>query len=192
MKLLSPVFEALLAALDRMEIPFFVGGSVASSLHGIALSTADIDIVADFSTTDVEEFCGLLSAEFYVDSAFVTDAIASGRSFNVIHLKAAVKVDFFPVAREGFTRSELGRRRYLVSGIPGLEHLEIPTASPEDTILAKLSWFRKGGGVSDRQWHDIIGVLKMQAGGLDTAYMREWAAKLHVSDLLDEAIREAQ
>ena len=55
----------------------------------------------------------------------------------------------------------------------------------QDTILAKLVWFRMGGEVSDQQWNDMVGVVRVQAGRLDMAYLRQWAAHLKVEDLLD-------
>lgn len=64
-------------------------------------------------------------------------------------------------------------------------------ASPEDTILSKLEWYRLGGEVSDRQWRDVLGVLKTRAGELDLAYLRQWARELEVSDLLERALGEA-
>jgi hypothetical protein len=66
-------------------------------------------------------------------------------------------------------------------------NVEFPVASAEDTILSKLVWFRKGGEVSDQQWHDILGVLRVQAGQLDLVYLREWAEELHVAGLLARA-----
>ena len=69
--------------------------------------------------------------------------------------------------------------------------LELFFASPEDTVLAKLEWYRKGGEVSDRQWRDLLGVLKVQAGTLDRAYLDQWAGELGVADLLPRALEEA-
>jgi len=89
---------------------------------------------------------------------------------------------------DAFTQSELGRKRFIMSAIPGLENMHFPIASPEDTVLAKLVWFRKGGEVSDRQWHDILGILKVQSKRLDFDYLRNWAARLSVSDLLERAM----
>jgi hypothetical protein len=180
----SAAFEELLAALDRLEIPFFIGGSIASGTHGLPRNTKDIDVVADLPLELVAEFCARLSPLFYVDAEEVTAAIRSGRAFNVIHLKGAFKFDIFPVGDDRFARSELARRRYTTTTIIGLENIEFPVASPEDTILAKLVWFRKGGEVSDQQWHDILGVMRVQAGRLDMGYLREWAVELGVVDLL--------
>jgi len=111
-----------------------------------------------------------------------------GRSFSVIHLKGAFKFDFFPVSADAFAQSQLDRKRFIVSAIPGLESLEFAIASPEDTVLAKLVWFRKGGEVSDRQWHDILGILKVQSSRLDLDYVRAWAERLGVFDLLERAL----
>jgi len=64
--------------------------------------------------------------------------------------------------------------------------------SPEDIILAKLEWYRLGGEVSDRQWRDVLGVLKTRAGELDLDYLRKWAGELKVNDLLERALDEAE
>lgn len=63
--------------------------------------------------------------------------------------------------------------------------------SPEDIILHKLIWYEMGGRVSERQWLDVLGVLKVQSTDLDAAYLRKWAAKLRVAALLAQAWDEA-
>ncbi len=188
---LAPVLEQLLAILDRLEIPYLIGGSIASGSYGLPRQTNDVDIIADFQHVNIATFCALLTDEFYLDTQSATRAIQEGRSFNAIHLKGAFKFDFFPASSEGFSQSELGRKRYIVSAMPGLEDITFPISSPEDTILAKLVWFRKGGEVSDRQWHDILGVLGVQFANLDQTYMTGWAERLNVSDLFERALRES-
>jgi len=64
-------------------------------------------------------------------------------------------------------------------------------ASPEDTVIAKLEWYRAGAEVSDRQWNDISGVIKMQGANLNLEYMQERAKELGVSDLLDRVLEQA-
>jgi len=186
---LAAAFEDLLAALDRLEIKFLIGGSIASGAHGLPRQTNDIDVVADIPAGLVADFCSALGPAFYVDPDTAQRAIRTGRSFNVIHLKGAYKFDIFPVGEDPFARSQLARRRYTTTTITGLENIEFPVASAEDTILAKLAWFRKGGEVSDRQWHDILGVIRVQAGRLDAEYLRTWATDLGVADLLASAFK---
>lgn len=190
MTTLRAAFQEVLAALDRLEIPFFVGGSVASGSYGLPRQTNDIDIVADFRGVDIGEFCGLLGRDFYVDEVTVREAIQAGRPFNAIHLQAALKFDFFPAGEEDFVQSELARRRYTVSVVPGLEEIEFPVSSAEDAVLAKLIWFRTGGEVSERQWHDILGILKVQADQMEREYLNSWADKLSVAELLERALLE--
>jgi hypothetical protein len=129
----------------------------------------------------------VLNPAFYADAVQAKSAIGAGRAFNVIHQESGIKFDIFPVGADRFARSELSRRRYTTVAIPGLENIDFPVASPEDTILAKLAWFRKGGEVSDRQWHDILSVIHVQAGRLDAQYLQAWAVELGVADLLAQA-----
>ena len=65
-------------------------------------------------------------------------------------------------------------------------------ASAEDTILAKLGWYRRGGGTSERQWRDVQGVIGLREAALDVAYLRRWAPVLRVADLLGQALSDAR
>jgi len=64
-------------------------------------------------------------------------------------------------------------------------------SSPEDVVLSKLEWYRKGGEISDKQWNDIMGVMQSQRGALNVEYLRQRTMELGVEDLLDEALLEA-
>jgi hypothetical protein len=174
----SAAFEELLAALDRLEIPFLIGGSVGG----------DIDVVADIAPEVVAEFCAALAPTFYADADEAGLAIRGGRAFNVIHFKSAYKFDMFPAGQDRFRRSQLARRRYTTTDVPGLENIEFPIASAEDTILAKLVWFRNGSEVSDQKWRDVLGAIHVQAGRLDRGYLQEWAGELGVVDLLTRVL----
>ena len=65
------------------------------------------------------------------------------------------------------------------------------SASPEDLVLQKLNWYREGGGVSDRQWRDVIGVIKTQGSRLDLVYLHLWAGRKGLADLLVRALSES-
>lgn len=175
--------------LERLGIPYAVGGSLASSLHGVMRSTLDVDIVTDMRLEHIPPLVAALSKEFYADDEMMKGAIEHHSSFNLIHYETAFKVDIFIRKPRAFDQMQLERRRKTVIANDPEESVYV--ASPEDTILAKLEWYRMGGEVSDRQWRDILGVLKTRAGELDLAYLKKWASELKVTDLLDRALRES-
>lgn len=186
------MLEALrpvVSVLDSLTVRYLVGGSVASSVYGDPRATRDVDIVADLHSGHASTLAGDLSKEFYADLPTISAAIKRRGSFNLIHLDTMVKIDVFVAKPTPFGESQLSRRRLQTIGQS--ETLEIHLASPEDTVLAKLDWYRKGGGVSDRQWNDILGVLKVQAERLDRDYLELWALELSVTDLLNRALDDA-
>jgi len=175
--------------LDDLDVPYLVGGSVASSIYGDPRSTRDIDIVAALADQHASHLVDALSGEFYADLSAILAAIRSSGAFNLIHLDTMVKLDFFVARPTPFGRSQLARRQPQTIGQP--ESLTVQIASPEDTVLAKLDWYRKGDGISDSQWNDVLGVLKVQADRLDREYLDHWAAELSVTDLLRRALDDA-
>jgi len=176
--------------LERIGIPYAVGGSLASSLHGVMRSTLDVDIVADMKLEHIPALVGALAQEFYADAEMMQDAIAHRSSFNLIHYETAFKVDIFIRKLRAFDQMQLARRQTTV--ITADPEGRVYVVSPEDIILSKLEWFRLGGEASERQWRDILGVLKTQAGALELNYLHQWAGELQVNDLLERALREAE
>ena len=184
MKTPREAFSRILEVLDQMEIPYLVGGSIASAVHGIARPTMDTDLVVDLPVAKTDEFAELLRPDFYVDAQAIKDAFAARRPFNAIHFDSTYKFDFFPLADDEYSRTEFGRRRFVETRSFGDEPLECAMATAEDTILRKLLWYRAGGEASERQWNDIRGVLQVSRAVLDFDYLRKWADHLAVSDLL--------
>lgn len=176
-------------ALDDLQIPYLVVGSVASSLLGLARATADADVVADVQPEQVRPLFEALKKDFYIDDLAVGRAVRSRRPFNVINFNTLFKVDVYPPAADEFSRQQLTRRQP-VRLLPDSEQV-IYLATPEDTILAKLRWHQRGGGVSGRQLEDVAGVIKVQGARLDLEYLRGWADRLGVGELLERALGEA-
>jgi nucleotidyltransferase AbiEii toxin of type IV toxin-antitoxin system len=172
--------------LDALGVPYYLGGSLASSFHGIPRTSEDADLVADLLPRHVRPFVDALSGRFYVDAERVAGAVRRRASFNVVHLRLAVKVDVFVARDTPLARRALSRRQLLP-----VADRETPVASAEDIVLEKLRWYEMGGRASERQWLDVLGVLKVQRGHLDLEYLRQGAAELGVEALLVRVLAEA-
>ena len=175
--------------LERMGVPYFIGGSLASTLYGMVRTTQDSDIIADLRLEHVPLLVDALEDDFYLDDEMMAEAIARRSSFNLIHRESMFKVDIFVPRPRAFTKAQFARagKQSLSSDPEMVAHV----ATPEDTLLAKLEWYRLGGEVSERQWRDVLGVLKVQAGALDGDYLCRMARELHVEDLLGRAFEDA-
>ena len=188
---LGPIDVMLLVtrAFEQLSIPYVVGGSMASSIYGMARSTRDADLVADVRREHIQPFMAAIGSDFYVSESAIREAIDRHGSFNVVHQAAQFKVDIFVRASDPFTQSQFARRqREPMATEPTQEAF---VASPEDTLLSKLAWYKQGGETSDQQWKDVLGILKIQGSRLDLAYARQWAAQLGVHELLARALQEA-
>jgi len=175
--------------LERIGTPYLLGGSLASSMLGEPRSTVDIDIAIVLRSADVPALVAGLGSEFYVDEGAMRHAVERRASFNAIHQPTVLKVDFFVLGDAPFDRAQLEGRR-LSPVLEGSDR-RVFVSSPEDLILRKLDWYRQGGGISDRQWRDVLGVLKVQAERLDLAHLRHWAAALGLAELLERALSDS-
>lgn len=172
---------------EKLGVPYLIGGSLASMLYGMVRTTQDSDIVAEMRLEHLEPFVSALQDEFYVDNEMIAESIQRYSSFNIIHRETLFKVDVFIPRPRPFLQSQLARVQRQVFAFE--TEVSAKFASPEDTILSKLEWYRMGGEVSERQWRDVLGVLKTRAGELDLAYLRKWANELKVNDLLERALK---
>jgi len=175
---------------ERLGVRYLIGGSLASSLHGIPRATQDVDMVAEITNDHIPELVQELEGEFYIDAEMVREAIRRHSSFNVIHLATMFKVDIFILKTDAASQEEMNRReQYQLSEIP---EQPLFLASAEDVIAHKLYWYQLSGGVSERQWNDVLGVLRVQQDRLDRSYLERVAQQRGVSDLLERALKEAE
>lgn len=175
--------------LDELRIAYHVGGSFASAIHGIPRQTQDIDLVVALEVAAIPGLIDRLQNAFYVDAGAAREAIRQQGSFNLIHHQSGMKVDLFVLGDGPFDAAEFDRHRAEV--VQTNPERRVFVKSPEDTILRKLQWYRLGGEVSDRQWSDVLGIVRVQGERLDRAYLQRWAGQIGVADLLARALEPA-
>lgn len=181
-------FRQLKKALDSCNIPYLIGGSVASSVRGDPRFTNDVDVVARILPEQVDRFVDALGRDWSVDADAIREAILRDRSYNIFFLREFQKVDFFP-ASEPFHFTQIERATEVNFG-DSEDPILLCVASAEDIVLAKLAWYKMSGGNLPRQLDDIAKVVAINPG-MDREYMFGWAAKLGVGDLLTKVLREA-
>jgi hypothetical protein len=188
--------QKIASILLPLKIPYVVGGSVASSLLGENRSTQDLDLVIDLEARTAQRLIDAMSGEFYISESAVNEAIAKSRtapresSFNVIYLPSMEKADIFVMGSDDPFSASVMRRRQLYP-VSGLTEEGIYIYSPEDIVLQKLSWYKLIPGGSQKQWRDVLGVLKVQGERLDLAYLNQWARSLQLTDLLSGALLQS-
>jgi hypothetical protein len=175
-------------ALTVAGADYFLGGSLASSLQGEPRATNDIDFVIALPIGRVNALRDALGSEFEVDTDILRDAVLHASSANAFYLPVVTKIDFFGRGYEPFDESEFSRRRSVIVRSTG-ESLVVKSA--EDTVLRKLLWFREGGEVSEKQWRDVVSVLRISGHVMDDGYLSSWATHLKLEALLRRA-REAR
>ncbi|WP_420644431.1 hypothetical protein [Candidatus Leptofilum sp.] len=175
------------AVFEQLNVPYLIGGSLASVLYGMVRTTQDADIIAEMRQEHTQPFVSTLEDEFYIDEEMITSSIHGNSSFNIIHRETFFKVDVFIPLPRPFLQSQLVRAQWQTFALE--TEVSAKFATPEDTILSKLEWFRLGGETSERQWRDILGVIKTRADKLDFAYLQKWAEEIQVSDLLERALQ---
>ncbi len=177
-------------AFDDHKIPYALGGSMASSLYGFLRHTRGADFMAGPFPGAEAAFAAALGPDYDLSPEDVRGAVLRRSSFTLFNVRAGVKVDVFVRKDAPFEITAMQRRTALqFSDVPGQR---IVFHTPEDALLFKLWWYRLSDERAEKHWSDVLGVLKVQAGKLDQAYLDHWAADLGVADLLARARQESE
>ena len=179
----------LVSVFDELGLTYAVGGSLASSMYGEPRATHDVDLLIDLPLAQLPELLARLTDEFYVSEEAARRAVDTGSSFNLVHLTSGHKIDLFVAGPSllDVMQLETCRAGSLRDGAPSVR-----VTAPAVIILRKLAWFRSGGETSERQWRDVIGMLRVQGPSLSLDDVREVALGMGLTDLLDRAVTEAR
>lgn len=187
----SEVLRRVVQVLDDLKIPYMVGGSFASSIHGIPRMTQDADLVVDIQPHQAILLARIVEEDFYIDQSAISDAIRRRSSFNIIHLDSMFKVDLFVLTDREYDRASFARRRLVTFLEEG--PFQLAVCAPEELVVTKLEWYDLGGRSSERQYRDVLGVIATQerAGTFDRDHARRLARQLGLTDLLQQAQDDA-
>lgn len=181
---LSPV----VAAFEKLRIPHYVGGSVASSFHGAARSTMDVDLLCELMPDQIPLFLEQFDEQYYVSESAIREAVERKSCFNLVHLPTSFKVDIFISREREFDRKSMARATSATLG--EVRTVTVPMATAEDSIISKLEWYRKTNESSDRQWDDVSRLIRLLGSQADVDYLSEAAESVGVDDLLKRLLRE--
>lgn len=174
----SELLRVVAGVLERLQVRYFVTGSVATIFYGEPRFTNDIDIVADLRLEQIRAFCASFPGdEYYVSEESARRAVLRRQQFNLIHPRSGLKVDFMIPSGNSFNASRFDRARRVCP----VESFEASFSSPEDVILKKMEYYREGG--SDKHLRDITGIFKILGEDLDTGYIDDWAGRLEVESI---------
>ena len=181
-------FSPLIEILDNLNVLYALGGSLASSLYGMQRATLQIDFIVALSQHHELFLTNGLAAHYFFHEQDVQIALKRKTSFTLIHLDSLLKVVVSLPELRAFDRQMLDRAHPLVL-LEG--YRPIPVLSPEDVVVLQLEQFKSSGEQADEVWYDLLGLLKVQAQGLDLAALEKYARVRDVATLLERALVDA-
>lgn len=183
---LPEVLRLVVKCLDEGSIPHMLTGSLAAAYYAEPRATRDVDLVVEASHAQLVELGRQLSElGLYVSQAAIAEAVQHEGQFNVIDPETGWKVDLILRKSRPFSVAEFGRRRSAT-----VLGLELSLASPEDLVIAKLEWAKRGG--SELQLRDVAAVLEAHGSHLDREYVEKWVEDLELKEQWARVLGEEQ
>jgi hypothetical protein len=174
----SELLRYLVRCLEKLDIPYFITGAVASIAYGEPRLTNDIDIVAEIDERQITKLKECFPEdEYYLDPDAILEAIKQRHQFNIIHPASGLKADVMISKSDAFDESRFAR----IKRMRPLEDTEANFASPEDVIIKKMEYYKEGS--SEKHIRDIMGILKISGEIIDLVYISLWAKRLNLEDI---------
>jgi hypothetical protein len=169
----AELLRRVVLCLEKLHIPYFVTGAMASIIYGEPRLTNDIDIVAEVQDIHITGLKNCFpDKEFHLDEDSVRNAVRQKFQFNIIHPESGLKVDVMIPQNDAYDQTRFTRKKRLRS----LPDLEVNFASPEDVIIKKMQYYQEGR--SEKHIRDIEGILRISTDMIDFDYISKWSAQL--------------
>jgi hypothetical protein len=171
------------AIFAMVNVPYYITRGVAAITYGEPHTTRDLDVVISVPRQTINSLVVALEvADFYVPG--VEDAVSGRmRTLQITQVTTISRADLVLAEENEYEQLKFQRRRLIT--LPN--GTQVYLALPEDVVVNKLRWGQQSQ--SEKQWRDVLGVLKIQQDHLNYNYMHQWAAAFDLSEQLDQVTR---
>ncbi len=177
------VLKEVVGNLEKLGVPYALTGGIAVSFYGKPRSTHDFDIIVQISSGhgSVKKLFSAFEKDFYISEEGIIDAVLHKTMFNIIHHETGLKIDLWILKEDDYDKEAFAKRKKIKA-----LGMDLFILSAEDMVLGKLQWYKVSE--IDKHFDDVKGIYEIQKDNLDKDYLKKWAIKLSVNDLLSKII----